>query len=205
MIPMGQWLATLPRQAEVPEDGMAMTDFAVPPEASASAAEQEAAVQAAYERGRSESDAANQQMMQAHLERQRAAQAEELAAARAEWCVAQAGVLADRFAGALAALEDRLSQQVVAVLAPFLEDRARQQAVTQFRAALHSLAGNGGGLVRLEAPADLMAALRAQPGGLPDGIDGAVADHADILAAGDATVIETTLSSWLGAIGEARS
>lgn len=197
MIPMGQWLTSLPK----PEAAAALADFGQA-EPAVPQADVEAAVQEAYERGRGESDAINQQLMQGLLEQERAVQSEALAEARAAWCREQSEAIAVKLTAAFEQLDRQLSQALTVLLTPFLAEQARQRAVAQFAEALRSLADNGGGLIRLEAPEDLLAALRAAPGGLPDGIDCVAADHGEVLAACESTVIETRLKPWLDALRE---
>lgn len=209
MIPFGQWLAqqprlefALPAAGFVAAEGMAAAGAPGAGGAEEARAAGEAAGRAAAEAEFAEREAQHAAALEALRGEAEVARAQAVALARETWCAEQAELMETKLADAFAALEQDLSRAIAACLAPFLEERTRQLAVDEFGAALKTLAGQEA-LVRLEAPADLIAALKARPGGLPGGIDAQVADHGDLLATAGGTLIESALARWLATVREA--
>jgi hypothetical protein len=196
MIPLGDWLA----QRQAVESGLVPPGIGDPrhilPEQVEAAHAR--AIDEAYERGRSESDAASQDLLQRTLSTERERHAEELQVAQTAWRSADIAALADNMTSAYAALHESLAEQTAAALAGFLEGGARIKALNAFRAALDDLAEIHP-LIRVEGPDELIAALQAH-GPLPAGIELRPSAQPGLRAVAGDTTVEMALQRWLDAM-----
>jgi hypothetical protein len=122
---------------------------------------------------------------------------ERLEQERAAWAADEAQSILIQLSEGLAALENRISDRVAHVLAPFLIEAFRQQACSDVRAVLASLhAQPNGATARISGPSDLLheiekehdkdgLALAFKPGAKPD-----------ITIVIDDTTVETRIQAW---------
>jgi len=134
--------------------------------------------------------------------RMEAAHAEELAAVERRWREEVGRMLAERLGAGLEALERVLGERLADVLAPMMEEAAREIALRRLRDELRRmLAAEEGLKVHVSGPPELLAALERDLDGAaaslvlePDG------DAARLVVHVDNTVIETGVEEWAAAV-----
>ncbi len=128
--------------------------------------------------------------------------AEKLAARERQWREETGRMLAERLREGLEGLEKALGERLADILAPVLEEAARDVALRRLRDALRRmLAAEEGLKVHVSGPPELLEALRGQLGDVaaavvmePDGEATRIVVHVDN------TVIETGIAEWAAAV-----
>ncbi|NMN60787.1 hypothetical protein FHT36_004718 [Xanthobacter sp. SG618] len=125
---------------------------------------------------------------------------EEIAEARARWCMEEGDRLAGLIGTGLDEVETRISEALAAVLRPFVSGAARARALDELARRVRDLlrAGAAGPAITITGSGDLAAALRAQLADVP-GIVLAEGSASDLRITCDDSVLETQLSGWAAA------
>jgi hypothetical protein len=118
------------------------------------------------------------------------------AEARAAWVRDQGEVFATMLTESLDAIERRVTEQVAAVLSDLVLEAARARMVDELAAILRDLLASDRHLLRIEAPDDLIDALRHHLASQMASIDFTATAGPDVrVAVGDAW-LETRLGAW---------
>ena len=194
MIPIGKWLSQRlpevpwlepPPQAEVPDDSAAAATLA-----------------AADEQEKTEAAERARQHFEALLEAERAAHEQCRAAERGDWIAIEAAAFAVQFNAAMAEMQQTLAHMLVQVLEPFVERATAAKARAEFITALRDhIAAAEPKWLRVKAPADLVAVLRAQLMDLPSAIEFEECATCEAIVTTDTTRLETQIGKWLSDIG----
>jgi len=156
------------------------------------------------ERLRREMKANAERELNAALAAERARFEERLAAEREKWAREQAECLASQFTAAFGNLEKQVLDSVGHILAPFLSDLIRRQAIEELGQILKLLLSEKeSGTVRVNGPQDLLSELMSRLGESGLSIEYVVSDAPDVSIISNSTVIETQLNAWTSRITEA--
>jgi hypothetical protein len=168
----------------------------------------------AYERGKREGAAAVQSEFDVKLVEQRTRHVMKLASDRHRAAVENAKAMGDRLVGALKDIEAEICQSVAAVLARFVTDAVRRQAVEDLATTLSRMvAERRPATLKVEGPGDLLDALKGALADFPlpidytavaalaydplDQDDHGNADAIEVRVQLDERVIETQIGAWL--------
>ncbi|MBL8588097.1 MAG: hypothetical protein JNK46_06170 [Methylobacteriaceae bacterium] len=159
----------------------------------------EAAAEAARRVGYEEGLAEGERRFAAEKLRVAQAAAENLAAARAAWAGEESAALRARVDEALAEIERRLLEGAAAALRPVVAEAVARLAVERLavEAARLLAAAEGEAVLRIVAPADMMASLRERFGESPR-VECVVGEGPDAVASLGRAVVETRLARWAG-------
>lgn len=155
----------------------------------------------AFEKGVSEGRKAVEAELRAEMKAQQDAFAAERVASRKAWAENEAGMLEKAFAEGLAAIETRLAEPILRLVAPLLEEHIRDRAVAELRTTLRRLVRDGGSVaIHGSAPDDLIALLQDHSR-CPE-LSSAKLKPGDceIRLDVDGTIVETRMAAWLEAI-----
>lgn len=157
----------------------------------------------AYTRGVADAEMRLEADFAVKLEAQKAAAENQIAEARATWRREEAARLATGFDAANAATAAALGAAVETILRPFVLSSARARAVDALVAAATALMRDGAARVRVSAPPDLLASLRAvfEDAGAPAQFE--AADGCDVRVDIDGALIETRIAAWMTALEDA--
>lgn len=169
-----------------------------PPKPEDSRAEQ---IEEAYQRGLAEGRAAAQLEHDTKAAEDKIRYGIRMSAERQVWVREQGTVLADRIAEGYRELEHGLAETVSQILEPFLISVLRQRAVSSFTEQLKVLlADRAMPVLRINAPADLIEAIKSKIGNAAVSIEYVTTDNPEIHVIADQTVIETQIQAWIDRI-----
>lgn len=158
-------------------------------------------IEAAYQRGQAEGRAAAQAEHDAKTAEEKIRYGIRMTAERQCWVREQGTLLADRIADSCRELEYGLAETVAQILEPFLISVLRQRAVSSFTEQLKALLSDRAmPVLRINAPPDLIEALRVKLGAAAPTIEYVPSDHPEIHVVADQTVIETQIQAWIDRI-----
>lgn len=172
----------------------------------ARAEELTAKTEEAYQRGKSEAQAAALAEQESKLAQEKVRYAIKLAQERERWANEQGATIAAGIADACRNLETEIAAAVARILEPFLSTAITQQAVAAFVDQLAVVAADPSRpVLRVTGPGDLLDAVRRKMGSPTVTIEYRVSEGAEIRAVVDQTVIETQLSAWARRLQDAVS
>jgi limonene-1,2-epoxide hydrolase len=172
----------------------------------ADAAHAAALAEAEYQRGLTEGHAAAQQEFEAEIASLRAQAEQERQAARTLWLEEEAARLAEGVRAGMSEIEAKMARSVTSVIAPFVAERVREQALGELAAALSLLSAEGASVsLRVRGAEDLIAALQPALSGLNVVEMEIVEGAADVRIVADETTIESRIGQWLANIRECMS
>lgn len=129
---------------------------------------------------------------------------ERLAEERQLWTREQGDVLARALGDGLTRIEAEIAEVTARLLEPFILAEARRKTLVELQATLRDmLADPETATLRIEGPADLLAALREGIGSKDNLVTFQVSDHPDVHVETGNTVIETRLGAWTMRLKEA--
>jgi hypothetical protein len=147
-------------------------------------------IEAAYQRGLAEGRAAAQAEHDAKTAEEKIRYGIRMTAERQCWVREQGTVLAERITGSFRELENDLAETVSQILEPFLISVLRQRAVSSFTEQLKALwSDRATPVLRINAPADLIEALKNKLGPTAPAIEYVPSDNPEIHMVADHTVI----------------
>jgi hypothetical protein len=156
-----------------------------------------AMLRAAEERGREEGRARAKRDFDAALAAERAQHQESIVRERAKWADEEAARLASGMDEAFRSIDKALTDGVARILAPFLADALRDQALHELTATLAAvLADRRAATIRIAGPEDLISLLSERLSAVSASVEYVVSDQADVSVMLDDTLIETQLSAW---------
>lgn len=161
------------------------------------AEDREALIAAAEARGREAGRAEALAEAEARIAAERAGFEDRLAQARRDWSEGEGAALAAQLTAAFADLDATLSERVARLLAPFLTESLRRQAVEALSEAVtRLLAEPQPAAISITGPEDLIAALSGRLAGLSAAVAFTASDATEVTVSAGETVIETELSAW---------
>ncbi|QTL04331.1 hypothetical protein J5J86_03010 [Aquabacter sp. L1I39] len=156
----------------------------------------------AVELARTEARREAQEQAQAAIAALEAARAQDqsaaesrIAAVRADWTAEQADRLADGFRSALDGFGTQLSDALAPILAPFVTERVRDQALRELDSLVKHQMALGSGAIQITGPQDLLDALGTRLGAA-SGITFTPGNTPEVRIEADGAVIETQLQAW---------
>lgn len=156
-----------------------------------------AEVAAAERRGREEARKAAQAEAQERLLDAERRFEERIAAERLRWTTEQAERLCGEIGSAVSQLGTSISGAVAGILAPFVSDAVRAEAVAELAKATEViLSGRHDISLRISGPGDLLGALRARLGDNAAGIEFVPGPVSEVRVVGGSTLVETQLRAW---------
>jgi len=156
-----------------------------------------AEIAAAESRGREEGRHAAQAEMQEELAEAERRFEERIAAERLRWTAEQSERLCGEMDSALARLGGSAAETVARILAPFVSEAIRAQAVAELARATEGLLGGRQDIsLRISGPGDLLEALHARLGDNAAGIEFVPGPVCEVRVVGGSTLIETRLRAW---------
>ena len=167
----------------------------------------------AYERGKREGVASVQAEYDVKLAEQKARHVMKVAVDRHRSAAENARVMADQLVAALNEMETEICGSVAAILAPFVAETVRRQAVDELATTLRRMVGERlPTAIKVEGPADLLDALKASLGGFAVPVEYTAAarlaydplderegnvDSIEVRVQLDERVIRTEIGAWL--------
>lgn len=127
-----------------------------------------------------------------------------LAEERQLWTREQGNALARTLGDGLTRIEAEIAEVTARLLEPFILAEARRKTLVELQETLRDmLADPETATLRIEGPADLLAALREGIGSKDNLVTFRVSDHPDVHVETGNTVIETRLGAWTARLKEA--
>ncbi len=161
------------------------------------AADVEARIAEAYDRGGREGFAAARAEDADALARERAGQQEQALMERLDFQLNEYAQLADAIAAGLAEIEQRIAATVARILAPLLTSELSKRVVDELCANIARLrAGGSSGLIRIRGPERLLGALRDRVSFLPVDVEFVVEDGVEATIEAQRTMIRSALQPW---------
>ena len=159
-----------------------------------------ATYEAGFAAGRAAADADAATM----LEQSQCVIADRLATERRGWCESEAALLEASLREAVAGCEAAIAAAAAKILKPFLTEQIRQRAIAELAGAINGMLEKSHvASVSCAGPADLVAMIqqRLSARGIP--VEIVPGGSCEVRVRIDASVLETRLAGWLGAIEEA--
>ena len=129
---------------------------------------------------------------------------ERLAEERQLWTREQGDALARALGDGLTRIEAEIAEVTARLLEPFIIAEARRKTLVELQETLRDmLADPETATLRIEGPADLLAALREGIGSKDNLVTFQVSDRPDVHVETGTTVIETRLAAWTTRLREA--
>ena len=156
-----------------------------------------AEVAAAERRGRDEARKAAQAETQERLLEAERRFEERIAAERLRWTTEQAERLGGEIGSAISQLATSISGAVARILAPFVSEAVRAEALAELAKATEGLLGGPHDIsLRISGPGDLLEALRQRLGDRAAGVDFVPGPVSEVRVVGGSALIETQLRAW---------
>lgn len=195
LVPAAHFLVDFGSKEAVSKVAEEVPDQAVAIAAEAAWAER---VEEAFARGQDEGRKAAEAEANALREEQKTLSEQALADARRDWCEEQGPKLAQQITAAIGELQNIIAESVERVLAPFVGQAVRQEAVRQLRATVEDLiATNRGITLEISGPEDLLEVMRENLSGACVAVSYIASDAADVQIKAGASILETRIAEWL--------
>lgn len=114
---------------------------------------------------------------------------------RQDWTAGEADRLAASFKAAIEGLGTQLSDALAPILAPFVEERVRAQALSDLAGLVKQQLALGSGVIRITGPQDLLDALGTRLEAA-EGLTFTPGPSPEVRIEADGAVIETQLTAW---------
>jgi hypothetical protein len=156
-----------------------------------------AEIAAAEARGREEGRSTAEAEMQERLAEAERRFEERIAAERLRWTTEESEQLCGEIGSAVSQLGGGVAEAVARILAPFVSEAVRAEAVAELAKATEALLSNSHDVrLRISGPGDLLEALGERLGDTAAGVQFVPGPVSEVRVVGGSTLIETQLRAW---------